>query len=143
MSETIPLLRVQRRLFTPDEANALLPELIPVVLGLAEGVERARQVTDLLEETSGVEDRWAVGQDLSEIQHANRRALEVLEEHGVELKGLDPALLDFPGLRDGQEVYLCWREGEDRITHWHPVHTGMRGRKPIEPDPPSIWEYWS
>jgi hypothetical protein len=53
-----------------------------------------------------------------------------------------PPLLDFPALRDGQEVYLCWREGEADITHWHPLHTGIRGRQPLEGDTAS-WEWCS
>ncbi|MBI4347458.1 MAG: DUF2203 domain-containing protein [Elusimicrobia bacterium] len=59
-------------------------------------------------------------------------ALKGLEELGVLLKGLDPGLVDFPHhMADGSEVYLCWREGEDDITHYHSTREGFAGRRPL------------
>ncbi len=140
---TIPLLRAEKRWFTPAEANELLPEIVGIVESLAEGIERAREVASLLEAATDIQDRWAVNRDLAELQDANREALEQLETYGVEIRSVAPALVDFPALRHGQEVYLCWREGETEITWWHPVHTGMRGRQAVEPDSAAAWDYWS
>ncbi len=53
------------------------------------------------------------------------------EELGCELKDLDKGLVDFYSLRDGNLVYLCWMEGEDKVTHWHTLEDGFPGRKPL------------
>jgi hypothetical protein len=59
-------------------------------------------------------------------------AVEDLDAIGVVVKDLDLGLLDFPGVRDGEEVELCWQVGEDAVSHWHPLEVGYRGRKPID-----------
>ena len=58
--------------------------------------------------------------------------MEAIQEHGCHVKDLDTGLLDFPTLYEGQEVYLCWRLGEQRIEFWHAIEDGFRGRKPID-----------
>ena len=55
-----------------------------------------------------------------------------LEELGVVVKDLDLGLLDFPALREGEEVELCWRVGEDSVEYWHRIGEGYAGRKPID-----------
>ncbi len=62
-----------------------------------------------------------------------RAALERMEGSGAVVKDLDVGLLDFPALIDNEEVYLCWRLGEDRIRFWHRQDEGFAGRKPIDP----------
>lgn len=57
-----------------------------------------------------------------------------LEELGVEFKGIELGLVDFPALRDGEIVYLCWKYGEDRIENWHSLEAGYAGRQPLERD---------
>jgi len=58
--------------------------------------------------------------------------IEKLEELGVVLKDLDLGLLDFPSVRQGEEVLLCWQVGEDSVTTWHGLEEGFAGRKPID-----------
>ncbi len=60
-----------------------------------------------------------------------RDAVEELQEAGCELKDPATGLIDFLSLRDGREVYLCWRLGEDRIRFWHDLATGFAGRQPL------------
>jgi hypothetical protein len=59
--------------------------------------------------------------------------LRILEDLGIEIKAAD-GLVDFRSLRDGEVVYLCWRFGEDRITHWHRLDSGFAGRRAITAD---------
>jgi hypothetical protein len=59
---------------------------------------------------------------------------EDIHEIGCLVKDLDIGLLDFPTLYRDEEVYLCWRLGEDRIRFWHQIEAGFRGRKPIDDD---------
>jgi hypothetical protein len=54
-----------------------------------------------------------------------------LDDLGVELKGIDDGLIDFPTTREGRVVYLCWRLGEDEIGWWHETDGGFAGRQPL------------
>ena len=60
-----------------------------------------------------------------------RDALAELQEIDVVLRDLDRGLIDFPALRDGQEVYLCLEDGEDEIGYWHDLEAGFGGREPL------------
>lgn len=64
-------------------------------------------------------------------QHA-KDALAEIDSIGVEVKDLSIGLLDFPCEVDGKIIELCWKLGEKAITHWHGVHEGFAGRKPID-----------
>lgn len=61
-----------------------------------------------------------------------KEAIEQIQETGCVLKDLDEGLVDFPALLNGNEVYLCWKLGEDRIGFWHGLDEGFAGRKPLE-----------
>ena len=130
------------RSFTPDEANNALPEVRTVAERLVAVRTRMRE----LERTQG-ELVTAIGgngggyaaTDLNEAQselgglaEAAIACVERLEELGVVLKDLDLGLLDFPSIRDGEEVLLCWHVGEDVVEFWHGPEEGYAGRKPID-----------
>lgn len=56
-----------------------------------------------------------------------------IEQRGILIKGLDEGLIDFPHIRsNGEEVYLCWKMGENDIHYWHRIPDGFAGRRPIE-----------
>lgn len=55
-----------------------------------------------------------------------------IQETGVLVKDLDIGLVDFPCLMEGEEIYLCWKLGEDRIAFWHGTDEGFTGRKPLD-----------
>ena len=81
---------------------------------------------------------------LERVEHLREQVARVIEEvhqMGVEVKGLDPPLVDFPGLLNGQEAYLCWQAGEQYLTWWHPIHTGVDGRQPLENIDDGSWEW--
>lgn len=127
------------RYFTPAEANALLSAVVDQLGQVSEHVRRARAIASSAEpgEESAARSR------LGEIQRLVERLLDGLQAEGVHVKGVDPALLDFPALRQGQEVYLCWREGEEQVDHWHPLHTGYAGRQPVDLADLGIWEWYN
>jgi len=58
--------------------------------------------------------------------------IHLLQETDVLIKDINLGLLDFPALKDGREVYLCWQYGEGEIAFWHEVDAGFAGRQPIE-----------
>lgn len=66
-----------------------------------------------------------------------KEAIESIEATGCVVKDLDTGLLDFPSRIDGEEVYLCWKLGEDRIRFWHRQDEGFAGRKPLNPREPA------
>ena len=51
---------------------------------------------------------------------------------GAQVKDADEGLVDFPTLRDGEEVLLCWKLGEDEVAFWHGLEDGFAGRRPVE-----------
>ena len=70
-------------------------------------------------------------------------AIQQIHETGCVVKDLDEGLVDFPSVREGREVYLCWKLGEEHIGFWHGLDEGFAGRKPLddaeseEPEEPS------
>lgn len=129
------------RYFSRDEAESLLPRIEPLL----------REIQDLRQELATREQRVAElqvklmgnghsqGTELTEL----RREMAVMGQAitgrisdinalGVLVKDLDSGLVDFLALRAGEEVYLCWRLGEDGIGWWHEIETGFAGRRPIE-----------
>jgi len=71
----------------------------------------------------------------AERERAVQRAKDAVAEihaTGVQVKDIDIGLLDFPCKVDGEIVLLCWKLGEDKITHWHSTEEGFAGRKPID-----------
>lgn len=61
-----------------------------------------------------------------------RDTLAEIEEIGVQVQDLEEGLLDFPCTIDGTTVMLCWKLGEELITHWHSTDDGFAGRKPLD-----------
>ena len=55
-----------------------------------------------------------------------------IQDSGVIIKDVNTGLLDFPALKDGREVYLCWQHGEDEIAFWHEIEDGFAGRQSID-----------
>ena len=124
----------EKKYFSVEEANECIPELISditLLLKLKEELEKLHaKLTPFLEvipTNGGSKDALR----LMQIEEEFRSIVENIQERGCSLKGLEPALIDFPHLRDGKEVYLCWRYGEREIRYWHEILEGFAGRKPL------------
>jgi hypothetical protein len=129
------------RQFTLDEATALLPTLSPIleeIIALRDRLERTER--DLVSlhwkaRTNGHADQHgSFGEGQSErtaLMAEINAQLVKLHELGVELKDPATGLIDFPSLREGRVVYLCWRLGEAAIEYWHELDTGFGGRQPL------------
>lgn len=121
------------RHYTVDQATAALP-LVGERLArlrsarLALGDEDARAA---LLEAAPSNGGGAPGQVISRAFLDLREALAELQEMEVVLRDLDRGLIDFPAIRDGREIYLCWEEGEQEVTFWHDPETGYGGRRPL------------
>jgi len=128
-------------IFTLDQAEALLPQVREELLAmqaLKSQIDELRiELSRIVEKTAGnghVRDESAAGEKRRRaeklVAELNER-LERLNAWGVELKGIDEGLVDFPAHREGRTVYLCWRLGEERIGWWHELDTGFAGRQPL------------
>jgi hypothetical protein len=129
------------RHFTPEEANDLLPRLAPLLRRLIAArrdmAEKQRKIEQLRSRVRGngatAEGRLfaQLKDELDSIAVELRQGIETIQGFGCVIKDLDVGLIDFPALRLGQEVYLCWKLGEQRITFWHGTQEGFAGRKPV------------
>ncbi len=126
--------------FTREEAEALLPAVTLILRRIQDEREKMSLVEGELEvlqiQSMGnghhLQGRiQRLQQSIVEAVQALRNAIEELQEIGCELKDPDTGLIDFLGLRDGREIYLCWQLGEDRIRFWHDLDTGFAGRQPL------------
>lgn len=132
------------KLFTLKEAERLRSELEPI---LVEAMESRRKLAPVAEQLGDLASRISMAGGLlvgyedaarMRIEHDHlalsvRTALEHIESTGCVVKDLDVGLLDFPSLIDDEEVYLCWRLGEDRIRFYHRQDEGFAGRRPLDP----------
>ena len=126
------------KVFRLEEASALLPVLRPLVEDL---VDKRRdlaiklleaQTAKLMIADAGGAQRAAV-QDAQaqEMQAEVVASIEHIQSHGCVVKDLDLGLLDFPALRGGQLVNLCWKMDEAEIGFWHGIDEGFAGRQPL------------
>lgn len=123
------------RLFNLDSANRSLPLVRRVVDDIVREYRELIQLRDAREELSIAE---VAGPKLDAMrtaaeQHVERlNALQdELREVGCELKDPKTGLVDFPAVHDGRQVWLCWKLGEERVSHWHELHEGFSGRKAV------------
>jgi len=130
----------KRKYFTVDEANKALP-LVRMIVG--DIVRQDRVVEDLQQRLSMLtRERRRPANDLYAEELAQSQAeldaeevklrtyIEELKRLGVEFKGPD-GLCDFYSVRDGREVFLCWRLGEPEVSFWHDLDAGFAGRQPL------------
>jgi hypothetical protein len=131
------------RTFTLDEAQSLLPILESLLRTAIQGKNMMEEVEGEMQSLShriflngGTHvDVVAVARRKAERGKAEQRAKDALAEIdsiGVQVKDLDIGLLDFPCEVDGRVVLLCWKSGEESITHWHGMEEGFAGRKRID-----------
>ena len=121
----------ERKTYSPDEANAALPDVIPILEQLRDAQQTlSRLHDDVLESASG-NGGGGPGREYLEASNQAATAMKALEEMGIEVRDPETGLIDFPAERDGQTVYLCFRLGEDRVAWWHPPETGFAGRQPL------------
>jgi hypothetical protein len=125
---------IHERHYTLEEASELLPRVVELIQKMRSARDRlgdkeAREALSAAGPTNGGGDP---GRTVSGAFVELRDSIEELRRLEVVLRDLDRALLDFPSLRDGQEVYLCWQEGEDAIEYWHEPEAGFAGRRPLD-----------
>ena len=124
--------------FTVDEANALVPRLTEI---LQEMRARLRELEPKRRELEAAGRRArgnghnpeseTIAAEVERLRRELQAGLNQINELGVEVKDLQQGLLDFPALREGRQIYLCWRLGEPSVAFWHDLDTGFAGRQPL------------
>ena len=119
------------RHYSVEQANAALEWVVERLerLRAARSQLSDRDAREALSEAAPANGGGAPGRVVSEAFLELREALGELQGMEVVLRDLDRGLVDFPALRDGREVYLCWEEGEDEIGFWHEPEAGFSGRR--------------
>jgi len=126
------------RIFTKEEADALLPELRRVLGEMRQARRELLEAQARLPEARGLERR-ALEEEIRFLLGTLEADARYLASLGVLLKDLDQGLVDFPARIGGEIVFLCWREGEPEVAHYHPLSGGFQDRRPLAgttPPPP-------
>jgi hypothetical protein len=128
-----PRMDEPKRYFTLEQANAAVAAIRPI---LREMLEIRQRIIDLqpevwpvIEKAVGNGGSLAASQATREFERINSLAHEIQAIGGV-IKDLNSGLVDFPAMREGREVYLCWKYGEQQIEYWHEVDLGFSSRQP-------------
>ena len=128
------------RLFTVEEARALLPQVRPVLERLRDAFValRGTRAMEAAQRRAAMADGHPVelpapeGEAERERHEATlRECMELLDGWGIQLKDPERGLIDFPHERDGAVVLLCYELAEAELGYWHPLETGYAGRQPI------------
>ncbi|NHN29322.1 DUF2203 domain-containing protein [Paenibacillus agricola] len=127
--------------FTVNEANALIPSVkldIEKLQGIKQKYRTKYDELQLLkayfrkhQPPEGRDPFFTLECEMDFLQLEGNTLVKSFELKGVQLKDIDSGLVDFPAMLDGQHILLCWRQGEESITHYHGVDEGFSGRKKL------------
>lgn len=131
------------RKFTLDEANRMLPLVTRIVRDILASYREWQQTVEAFEVATTLSRAAHPSPEAEALQHkAQGLARDIqgfvgeVTHLGLEFKGFELGLVDFPGELDGRPVLWCWRYGEAAVQYWHDVDSGYAGRHPVDVPPP-------
>ena len=124
------------KLFSVEEANELLPKVGHIVRAIRRAYARVGSMREAAQAAAeGAKEGgggMTQGPQYVSTLHALAERVAELEALGIQLKDYERGLIDFPHLREGRVVLLCWQLGEGkRLEWWHETDTGFAGRQPL------------
>lgn len=130
------------RLFTIDEAHALLPTLRQLMQRISHDLDILKQNSErvirheqLSPDSPDLMQRLQTDAEIARLVQEVKGLVEEVESYGCMCKGVEEGLVDFPCLLGGEIVFLCWRYSENGIGYWHRIEDGFAGRRPLlDPD---------
>jgi hypothetical protein len=132
------------RYFTPEEANAALAEVGPLVERMVahrrthvEALTRQEELEGRIRGNGGGIPPATLAAAAAEVESEARELARVIDEivdRGAQVKDIDEGLIDFPAVSGGETVLLCWKLGEDEIRYWHTLEDGFAGRRELPLD---------
>lgn len=121
-------------IFSLEQANEVVVKIRPLVAELLELrqeiLEKQPQVWPLVEKSAGNGGGKLASELVQDFDRIDR-LVKAIHATGAILKDINSGLVDFLALREGREVYLCWRYDEPEIQYWHDIQAGFAGRQPI------------
>ncbi len=125
---------MEKRFFTVEEARQLLPVLKKLVgrviflsARLREQQDVVQRLADAASNNTGSPEGTAYLETLIQLENY----IHQIQDAGCVVKSVEEGLVDFLHLKEGREVYLCWKHGEEDIGYWHEVDAGFEGRTPL------------
>jgi hypothetical protein len=123
------------RYFTLQEARDALTAIRPLmdeIQAIRQKIlARRPEVWPVVERAAGNGGSQAASKIVEEFGRLDALVHQI-QDTGALFKDINLGLLDFPALREGHEVYLCWKYGEEDIAFWHEIEAGYAGRKPVD-----------
>ena len=126
---------MSERIFTLSEAVGLLAQLRSVLEEVTDEWNRIKSLNPQIQkarEKAQFDGYSPYGVEYIEAVSHLMLLLQQIRDMGVLLKDVDRGLCDFPYMRNGRVVYLCWHLGEETIGYWHDVEAGFAGREPLD-----------
>jgi hypothetical protein len=122
-----------QRHYELEEATAALPWVAEQLVAIRAARERLTdaEARQALSAGSAGNGGGTAGKQVGEAFLELRDRAAAFQERDIVLRDTDRGLIDFPAIRDGEEVYLCWLEGEPGIAFWHELDAGFAGRRPL------------
>jgi hypothetical protein len=121
----------EERTYTREEAEAMLPELRERLARIRENRQIMLRAAERIHGNVAADGGGHFGTDYWRASGALKEDVERLARDNVLLRDPETGLVDFPSLRDGRPVFLCWRLDEDHVANWHEVEAGFLGRRPL------------
>jgi hypothetical protein len=128
-------------IFTPEQANQMLPwltERLRDLLSAGTELRNAQNTVQMLTQRARGNGHRNLSRELSaaerSVEGGMRRVRELLDDingRGIQVRDVETGLVDFPGERQGEKVWLCWKLGENEVGHWHEFDQGFSSRKPL------------
>lgn len=142
MADTDRIPGTRLTLFTVAEANRVIEEISPEMEALVQAGREAARVQgriDVLElAIAGASDDNPDVQELKtltvqrvELKALLQRLLKRIHQHGCVIKDLSQGLVDFYALNGDRLIFLCWKLGETKVSHWHALDGGFATRRPV------------
>lgn len=127
----------QQPIYSIEQSNALIPQVRAIVLQLAVEQRRLDAAHAEMHRQLGSDGDPAAAArasqqqaDVTQIHDGMRGLVDHLAEMGIELRDMELGLVDFPGVRDGRPVWLCWRLADPSVAFWHGTDEGYANRRP-------------
>lgn len=126
------------RLFTVEEANALLPAVRTLAERIRENILQLRNQSQAIvrhehldPESADFMNRLQKNTAIAQIIANVKSCVEQIQSYGCICKGVEQGLVDFPCLLGAEVVFLCWQLGEPTVGYWHRIEDGFAGRRPL------------
>jgi hypothetical protein len=127
--------RCMFKYYTPQQANKALPDVkrkFSLILSVRDQIVQMQEGLQRMIDSNAKLDLYMEEKQKLNMAVSNLyKAIEDIESMGIMIKSVDEGLLDFPSMRFNEEVWLCWKAGEDEVKFWHGKDEGFAGRKPL------------